>query len=59
VVGAGRLGATVATFGPGDLQTHTGETLEDTARTFAGYLDVLVCAARAPAVATKPGPYKS
>ncbi|HEX9935596.1 MAG TPA: hypothetical protein VGB15_00685 [Longimicrobium sp.] len=42
VVGAGRLGATVATFGPGDLQTNTGETLEDTARTFAGYLDVLV-----------------
>lgn len=42
VVGAGRLGATVATFGPADLQTNTGETLEDTARTFAGYLDVLV-----------------
>lgn len=42
VVGAGRLGATVATFGPADLQTTTGETLEDTARTFAGYLDVLV-----------------
>lgn len=42
VVGAGRLGATVATFGPGDLQTNTGETREDTARTFAGYLDVLV-----------------
>lgn len=42
VVGAGRLGATVATFGPADLQTNTGETLADTARTFAGYLDVLV-----------------
>lgn len=42
VVGAGRLGATVATFGPADLQTNTGETLEDTARTLAGYLDVLV-----------------
>lgn len=41
-VGAGRLGATVVTFGPGDLQTTTGETLEDTARVFAGYLDVLV-----------------
>jgi ornithine carbamoyltransferase len=41
-VGAGRLGATVVTFGPGDLQTSTGETLEDTARTLAGYLDVLV-----------------
>lgn len=42
VVGAGRLGATVATFGAGDLQTTTGETPEDTARTLAGYLDVLV-----------------
>jgi ornithine carbamoyltransferase len=41
-VGAGRLGATVVTFGPSDLQTNTGETLEDTARTLAGYLDVLV-----------------
>jgi len=41
-VGAGRLGATVATFGPADLQTNTGETPEDTARTLAGYLDVLV-----------------
>lgn len=41
-VGAGRLGATVASFGPADLQTNTGETLEDTARTLAGYLDVLV-----------------
>ena len=41
-VGAGRLGATVVTFGPHDLQTNTGETLEDTARTLSGYLDVLV-----------------
>lgn len=42
LVGAGRLGATTVYFGPADLQTNTGETLEDTARTFAGYLDVLV-----------------
>jgi ornithine carbamoyltransferase len=41
-VGAGRLGATVVTFGPHDLQTNTGETLEDTARVLAGYVDVLV-----------------
>lgn len=41
-VGAGRLGATVVTFGPSELQTNTGETLEDTAQTLAGYLDVLV-----------------
>jgi ornithine carbamoyltransferase len=42
MVGAGRLGATTLYLGPGDLQTNTGETLEDTARTLAGYLDVLV-----------------
>lgn len=41
-VGAGRLGATVVHFGPNELQTNTGETLEDTARVFAGYMDVLV-----------------
>jgi ornithine carbamoyltransferase len=41
-VGAGRLGATVVTFGPADLQTNTGETPGDTARTLAGFLDVLV-----------------
>lgn len=41
-VGAGRLGATTVYFGAGELQTNTGETLEDTARTLAGYLDVLV-----------------
>ena len=42
LVGAGRLGATVVYFGPNELQTNTGETLQDTARTLAGYLDVLV-----------------
>ncbi|HEU4881005.1 MAG TPA: hypothetical protein VFT45_02135 [Longimicrobium sp.] len=42
MVGAGRLGATTVYFGPNELQTTTGETLEDTARTLAGYLDVLV-----------------
>jgi ornithine carbamoyltransferase len=42
MVGAGRLGATVVYFGPNELQTTTGETTEDTARTLAGYLDVLV-----------------
>ena len=42
MVGAGRLGATMVYFGPADLQTNTGETLEDTGRTLAGYLDVLV-----------------
>jgi ornithine carbamoyltransferase len=42
LVGAGRLGATTVYFGPNELQTTTGETTEDTARTLAGYLDVLV-----------------
>jgi len=41
-VGAGRLGATVIAYGPHDLQTNTGETLQDTARILGGYLDVLV-----------------
>jgi ornithine carbamoyltransferase len=37
-----RLGAATIAYGPDDLQVTTGETLEDTARTLAGYLDVLV-----------------
>jgi ornithine carbamoyltransferase len=41
-LGAGRLGATVVNIGPDDLQTKTGETLEDTARTLSLYLDILV-----------------
>lgn len=45
-VGAGRLGATAVHFGPSDLQTNTGETLDDTARVFAGYMDVLVMRTR-------------
>jgi ornithine carbamoyltransferase len=39
---ASRLGAATVCFGPDDLQTNTGETVEDTARVLAGYLDVLV-----------------
>ena len=42
MVGAGRLGATTIYYGPNDLQTNTGESIEDTARVLAGYLDVLV-----------------
>jgi ornithine carbamoyltransferase len=42
MVGAGRLGATTVFYGPHDLQTNTGESVEDTARVLAGYLDVLV-----------------
>lgn len=36
------LGAEVITYGPDDLQLTTGESLADTARVLAGYLDVLV-----------------
>lgn len=37
-----RLGGQIVTFGPGDLQTNTGETSEDTGRILASMLDVLV-----------------
>jgi ornithine carbamoyltransferase len=40
--GALRLGARIITFGPGDLQTNTGETLEDTGAVLSRMLDVLV-----------------
>lgn len=41
-VGAAKLGAFPIVYGPQDLQTNTGESLEDTARVLAGYLDALV-----------------
>lgn len=41
-VGALRLGAQVVTYGPNDLQIVTGETLQDTGRVLAGFLDILV-----------------
>lgn len=41
-VGAMRLGANVVTYGPGDLQLSTGESIDDTARVLAGFLDALV-----------------
>nr|WP_217198668.1 ornithine carbamoyltransferase [Streptomyces buecherae] len=37
-----RLGAQLVSFGPGDLQTNTGETLEDTAEVLSRMLDLLV-----------------
>ncbi|MFJ4712058.1 ornithine carbamoyltransferase [Streptomyces sp. NPDC088785] len=37
-----RLGAHVINFGPGDLQTNTGEASSDTGRVLAGMLDLLV-----------------
>jgi ornithine carbamoyltransferase len=41
-VGAMKLGASTLSYGPNDLQIVTGETLQDTARVLANYLDVLV-----------------
>jgi ornithine carbamoyltransferase len=41
-VGALHLGAHVISYGPNDLQIATGETVPDTARVLASYLDVLV-----------------
>jgi ornithine carbamoyltransferase len=40
--GALRLGAHIVTFGPHDLQTNTGETIEDTGRVLSRMVDVLV-----------------
>ncbi|MFB9687433.1 ornithine carbamoyltransferase [Amycolatopsis plumensis] len=40
--GALRLGAQIIAYGPGDLQTNTGETVEDTGRVLSSMLDVLV-----------------
>jgi len=41
-VGAMKLGASTISYGPDDLQIVTGETLQDTARVLANYLDALV-----------------
>jgi len=40
--GALRLGAQLITYGPGDLQENTGETVGDTGAVLSGMLDVLV-----------------
>lgn len=41
-VAAMKLGAQVISYGPNDLQITTGETIPDTARVLANYLDALV-----------------
>lgn len=41
-VGAIKLGAATIPYGPKDLQTSTGETIEDTSRVLSGFLDALV-----------------
>lgn len=46
--GALRLGARLITYGPGDLQENTGETVEDTGQVLAGMLDALVARTAGP-----------
>jgi ornithine carbamoyltransferase len=46
--GALRLGAQVVAYGPNDLQILTGESLEDTGRVLAEYLDLLVVRTNEP-----------
>jgi ornithine carbamoyltransferase len=46
--GALDMGASVMPFGPGDLQTNTGETLEDTGRVLANVVDALVVRTNGP-----------
>lgn len=41
-VGAMKLGADVVSYGPNDLQLVTGESIQDTARVLANYLDFLI-----------------
>lgn len=47
-IGAMKLGASTVTYGQDDLQVVTGETLEDTARVLANYLDILVVRSLGP-----------
>lgn len=47
-VGAMKLGASTISYGPNDLQIVTGETLQDTARVLANYLDALVIRTNEP-----------
>lgn len=46
--GALRLGARLITYGPGDLQLNTGESVEDTGAVLSGMLDVLVARTAGP-----------
>lgn len=47
-VGALKLGAATIAYGPKDLQLVTGESLQDTARVLANFLDFLVIRTNAP-----------
>jgi ornithine carbamoyltransferase len=52
-VGAAHLGATTISYGPNDLQIVTGETIEDTARVLANFLDALVIRTNQPVAEMK------
>src|SRR5215218_10211691 len=41
-LGGAKLGAATIAYGPADLQTCTGESVEDTAAVLSGFLDALV-----------------
>ena len=47
-VGARRLGASVISYGPADLQLNTGESLPDTGRILGAMLDALVARTAGP-----------
>jgi ornithine carbamoyltransferase len=47
-VAAMKLGADIITYGPNDLQIVTGESIADTTRVLAGFLDVLVIRTNGP-----------
>ncbi|MGB6224557.1 MAG: ornithine carbamoyltransferase, partial [Pseudonocardiaceae bacterium] len=47
-VGARRMGASVISYGPGDLQLNTGESLRDTGRILGAMLDGLVVRTAGP-----------
>ncbi len=47
-IGAMKLGAVTIAYGPHDLQLVTGETLRDTARVLANYLDIFVVRTNEP-----------
>jgi ornithine carbamoyltransferase len=46
--GAARLGAAIVTYGPNDLQTATGETVEDTGAVLSRMLDLVVTRTAGP-----------
>ncbi|MEQ3552578.1 ornithine carbamoyltransferase [Pseudonocardia nematodicida] len=54
-----RLGAQLVTFGPSDLQTNTGESWPDTARTLGTMLDLIVIRTARPLAELREFAYES